>query len=90
MVGNQLIKQYNGKPFLSYGSADRDVFPNDKIVVTVDVYKFSYAMRNFYFSILQTEDPSVLNNAVVDMAFFPRRSSSRTSTGANSRIICHQ
>eukprot|EP00944_MAST-04C_sp_MAST-4C-sp1_P000011 g11.t1 len=70
MVGNQLIKQYNGKPFLSYGSADRDVFPNDKIVVTVDVYKFSYAMRNFYFSILQTEDPSVLNNAVVDMAFF--------------------
>ena len=70
MVGNQLIKQYNGKPFLSYGSADRDVFPNDKIVVTIDVYKFSYAMRNFYFSILQTDDPSVFNNAVVDMAFF--------------------
>ena len=70
MVGNQLIKQYNGKPFLSYGSASRDVLPNDKILVTVDVYKFSYAMRNFYISILQNRDPSVLNNAIVDMAFF--------------------
>jgi len=70
MVGNQLIRQYNGKPFLSYGSAQRDVYPNDKIVVTVDVYKFSYAMRNFYYSILQTDDESVLNNAVIDMAFF--------------------
>ena len=70
IIGNQLIRQSNGKPFLSYGSAQRDVYPNDKIVVTVDAYKFTYAMRNFYYNVLQTEDSRVLKNAIIDMAFF--------------------
>lgn len=63
MMGNKMIKQYNGKPFLSNVShtVEND---GETIAVISDVHTFGYMLKNFYFNQQQ-----VVQKSVVDMAY---------------------
>ena len=63
MMGNKMIKQYNGKPFLSNvsHSVEND---GETIAVISDVHTFGYMLKNFYFN-----QQHVVQKSIVDMAY---------------------
>ena len=63
MMGNKMIKQYNGKPFLSNvsHSVEND---GETIAIISDVHTFGYMLKNFYFN-----QQHVVQKSIVDMAY---------------------
>ena len=63
-AANKLLRQYNGKPFLSNNS-HHVINDGETLTVVSDVHTFGYMLKSYYYNNQQT----VVKDAVIDLAY---------------------
>ena len=63
-TANKMLRQYNGKPFLS-NISHHVVNDGETLTVVSDVHTFGYMLKNYYYNNQQT----VVKDAVIDLAY---------------------